>query len=892
MALDVGTRLGPYQIDAPLGAGGMGEVYKATDTRLDRTVAIKVLPEHVAGDPDLKQRFEREARTVAALNHPHICTLHDIGNQDGIDFLVMEYLDGETLGQRLEKGALPLDQALQIAIEIVDALDKAHRQGIVHRDLKPGNIMLTKAGAKLLDFGLAKLRKPGTVGTEGFSAATTTQSGPLTERGMLLGTLPYMAPEQVEGKEADARSDIFSFGTIAYEMLTGHRPFGGESQASLIADIMHVEPPAVSAVQPLSPLSVDRVVATCLAKNPDERWQTATDLKREIRWVTEASVAADQAASAATVKTRRVAVAWGAGAAAALVLVGALGWQLSRSDTISPPIMTRTTITLPGIQQLSLDGGADPLAISPDGSRVAYAAYGDGGLQLYLRELDAFDARPLPGTEGAQYPFFSADGSQIAFFADGKLQRLPVSGGAAIPVCEVETIGRAGTWGSDGTIVFGSLTGLWRVDAAGGTPERIVSRDPEMDAQGQGYPRFLPGSRGIVSTVYGLPGFEPSAVAVLDLESGEWNVVGVGVQGQYLQSGHLVYHAGAGEEGELHAVAFDLDEMIVRGAPASVLEGVFRARNGGAAYYDVAENGTLVFAPGGHAHTLVRVDQGGGRTPLSEDRLGFRFPQLSPDGRRVAVTIDPRPSEIWVYDLDRGTRNPLATDGHSIEPAWTADGRRVAYRYQNNIYWRAADGSTPAQLLLQRPTPELGSAWSPMAWSSNGDWFLFMGEDPQSGWDVWARYADGEPALVLMSPADEMLPSLSPDGRWLAYSSDESGRQEVYVQPFPDVAAGRWTISADGGHTPIWSPDGTRLFYMRGTEMMAVPIIREFDRLTAGVPEALFDGPFDRTQDGNYDVFPDGDHFLMVEVDPDAEPSRLHLVLNWFEELKARVPTN
>ena len=882
MPLEPGTTLGPYQVTAKIGEGGMGEVYRATDTRLDRTVAIKVLPKHVAADPDLKQRFEREARTVAALNHPHICTLYDIGQERETDFLVMEYLDGETLAQRLEKGALPLDQALTIAIEIADALDKAHRQGIVHRDLKPGNIMLTKAGAKLLDFGLAKLKPR--VAPDAYSAVT--ESAPLTGRGTLMGTLPYMAPEQVERNETDARSDIFSFGAIVYEMLAGRRPHTGESQASLIAAIIQVEPPAVSSLQPLAPPAIDRIVMTCLAKDPDERWQTATDLRRELQWVRDGSFQEDTPSATGEIPPRRHSVGWGAALAAAVLLTAIGTWQLAPRETTSG-VLTRTTIELAANQRLDFSGGADPLAISPDGNRLVYAASEEGRLQLYVRELDAFDATPIAGTDGAQYPFFSPDGLEVAFLADGTLQRVPVGGGAAVPVCDVPTIGRAGTWGSDGMIVFAADTGLMRVDAAGGTPTRVVSRNAEIDGQPHRYPRWLPNGRGIVSTVWSLPGFEFDTVAVLDLQTDEWQIVGAGVQAQYLSSGHLVYHAGLGEEGELHAVPSDLDEIAIRGGPVSVLDGVFRARNGGAAYYAVAENGTLVFAPGGLAHTLVRVDRRGRRTPLSEDRLGFRFPQLSPDGRRVAVTIDPRPSEIWVYDLDRGTRIPLETDVHSIAAAWTPDGRRVAYRYGNAIYWRAADGSTSAEPLLDLPS----FALSANSWSSGGEWLVFMAESSERGWDIWGRHGDGQPEPLVSTLSNEMQPRLSADGDWLAYQSDESGRDEVYVQPFPNVSAGRWTVSTDGGDSPIWSPDATELFYMNGAELLAVPVGRQGETFVAGIPEVLFDGPYATTQDANFDVFPDGDHFLMVEVDPDAEPSRFHLVLNWFEELKARVPT-
>ena len=406
MPLASGTSLGPYQIDAPLGAGGMGEVYKATDTRLDRTVAIKVLPEHVAADPDLKQRFEREARTVAALNHPHICTLHDIGSQDGIDFLVMEYLDGETVAQRLEKGALPLDQALQIAIEIADALDKAHRQGIVHRDLKPGNIMLTKTGAKLLDFGLAKLRKPGTVGAEGFSAATTA-SEPLTARGTLLGTLPYMAPEQVEGKEADHRTDVFAFGAVAYEMVSGQRAFQAESQASLIGAILKDDPPLLSTLQPMTPRSLDRVIRQCLVKDPDERWQSTGDLKRELQWVT-ASVAEPSDAGALSVGRRsgpwRVMVPWAVAGFAALTATVAM-WPRGPASPDQPA----AHFAIPVTGQLPMGQGR-LIALSPDGREVVYVAVTEDGDQLYRRPLNQLESVPIPGTERARAPFFSQDG--------------------------------------------------------------------------------------------------------------------------------------------------------------------------------------------------------------------------------------------------------------------------------------------------------------------------------------------------------------------------------------------------------------------------------------------------------------------------------------------------
>ena len=797
----------------------------------------------------------------------------------------MEYLEGETLAERLKKGALPLDQALRYAIEIADALDKAHRQGVVHRDLKPGNIMLTKAGAKLLDFGLAKLRTRGTQGTDGFSAATT-QSAPLTERGMLMGTVPCMAPEQVQGRDTGARGDLFSFGAVLYEMVTGQRPFTGDNQASLIAKIIEVDPPPVSSLQPITPGALDRVVMTCLVKDPDRRWQTATDLQRQLVWVREGlGDQRDLARDARRPRWRHVAV-WSAAGGLALGAIAA--WLAVPRQLVFPAAVTRATIELARDQTLDFREGADPLAISPDGKRVAYAASGDGGVQLYVRELDALEARPLPGTVGAQYPFFSPDGEHVAFAADGRLQRVALAGGAPVPIASAPAVSGAGTWSPDGSIVFDADRGLMRVDASGGQPERVVSRNPEINELTHRYPRFLPDGRGLLSTVHSLEGFEPAAVAVLDLRTAEWHVVSVGEQAQYLPTGHVLFHGGSGEEGELHAVPFDLDTMSPRGALVSVLEEVFRARNGGAAYYAISDTGTLVYAPGGLAKTLVRVDKSGHRTPLLDDRLGFRFPRLSPDGGRIAVTIDPRPSEVWVYDLTRGTRVPLSTEGHSLTSAWTADGRRVAYRYGNDIHWRAADGSRAAEPLLEQPDPVA----TPGAWSADGEWLVFKRQSRESGWDIWVRRRDGEPQPLVATPTNETQPRLSPDGRWLAYSSDESGNFQIYVQRFPNVGDGRWTISRDGGHTPVWAPDGSALYYMNDATLRAVNIEVQGDALIAGVPAVLFDGPYSTTQDNNYDIFPDGEHFLMVEADPDANPSRLHLVLNWFEELKARVPVD
>ena len=661
MPLTPGTTLGPYQIESPLGAGGMGEVYKARDTRLDRTVAIKVLPEHVAADPDLKQRFEREARTVAALNHPHICALYDIGSQDGIDFLVMEYLDGETVAQRLEKGALPLDQALKVAIEIADALDKAHRQGIVHRDLKPANIMLTKAGAKLLDFGLAKLRKPGVVGRETFSAATTL-SEPLTARGTILGTLPYMAPEQLEGKDTDARSDVFAFGAVVYEMVTGKRVFTGDSQASLIAAILGSQPNPMSTVEPITPRALDRVVTKCLAKDPDDRWHTAHDLTDELKWISHEGVQPagsgaadlrDEVALVAAVHSKRGRYLVGVAVAVSLTLMTAVAvwWSTGLSEP-APLTVTRTTVTLPADQRLVRTQGAAPLALSPDGTRLVYASGDSGASQLYLRELDQFDVTALPGTEGAQHPFFSPDGEWVGFFADGLLQKVEIAGGLPLTICDAPIVGRGGSWGPEDTIIFqpgAGSPGLLRVSAAGGEPKPLESVDAQMDSSSFAWPSFLPDGSALLTTLnYGT---RDPQIAVLSLESGEWHLVADGSHPRYAPPGYVVYYEA---RGGLQAVGFDSDRLAVLGSPVSVLNSVYRASSGGAPFFEVSLTGSLIYLSGGLERSLMWVDRRGQGLPAIDEQRGFRFPALSPDGTKVAVNVDPRPSELWIYDLERG----------------------------------------------------------------------------------------------------------------------------------------------------------------------------------------------------------------------------------------------
>ena len=726
MPLETGRQLGPYQIEAPLGAGGMGEVYKARDTRLDRTVAIKVLPEHVASDPDLKQRFEREARTVAALNHPHICTLHDIGSQDGIDFLVMEHLEGQTLAQRLEKGALPLDQALRYAIEIADALDKAHRQGVVHRDIKPGNIMLTKAGAKLLDFGLAKLRKAGSAGTD--LAETVTQSSPMTQQGTILGTPQYMAPEQVEGKDTDARADMFAFGAVVYEMVTGQRAFNATTQASLIAAILDRDPVPLLTLQPVTPPLLDHLVQRCLTKDPNDRWQSAGDLASELRWITEHPAETGRASEIPSRSWPLVASAAGLAAVVAATLV----WFVSGPAAVDQASV-QFSVSLPPGDEFGIDAGTPmSLALSPNSDRVVYMARRDGVSRLYSRYLDELDAEPIPGTEGGHGPFFSPDGEWLGFTgADGTIKKLPLAGGSPItltPATPAAGVLRA-SWAATGQIIFSSWASpLMAVSEDGGAPELVTHLDESQGETWHGGAHVLPDGNAVLFSVN-------DRVEMMDLATGERRFVVDGRDPYYASTGHLVFARGD----TVLAAPFDLGGAIT-GQPVRLFEGAISANR---THFAVAPNGTVVYVPTAPETmgTLAWVDREGRWRPATDEQQPFEHPRLSPDGTRVAVTVRREAGrEIWVYDTRGGRRVRLA-DAPAARPIWTPDGASVTFRRGPALYAVLADGSDDPQLLLEQEDYTLHTlAWSQtgvLAYSANGRvtgrnvWMLSPGGTPE-----------------------------------------------------------------------------------------------------------------------------------------------------------------
>ena len=895
MAILPGRRLGPYEILSAIGAGGMGEVYKARDTRLDRIVAIKVLPTHLADRPELRGRFEREAKTIASLNHPHICTLHDIGHQDGIDFLVMEYLEGETLAQRLQKGPLPIQQVLQYAIEIADALDKAHRKGITHRDLKPGNVMMTKTGTKLLDFGLAKLKQEAAPAIP--DSQLPTLKGAATAEGTILGTLQYMAPEQVEGKvdEIDARTDIFAFGAVVYEMATGRKCFEGKSQASVIGAILKDDPPPVSSHQPMTPPALDRVVKKCLAKEPEKRWQVASDLCDELGWISEGgSQTAVPVAAGKGIQARgRHSLVANAVALVLVALVTGLAvWNLKPSPSPLGPII-RTLINLPPGQQLAgLDRGP-AVALSPDGTQLAYVARQGSTQQLYLRAMDSLEAKPIPGTEEAVNPFFSPDGQSIGFFAGGKLKKVSVSGGAALTLGDAaQPLGAS--WGGQGKIAFASAVGvLQQVPDVGGTPQPLTRF--ENGEASQRWPEFLPGSKAVLFAGGTSPlNFINAQVAVQSVGTGERrNLIQGGTHPRYAPSGHLVY----AQRGTLMAVQFDPQRQEVKGSVVPVVDGVLQSPSSGAAQYSFSATGSLVYVSGGVQSAqsrLVWVNRNGAEQPVVAPAHAYLNPRLSSDGRRVAVTITEQESQVWLYDLSRETLTRLTFEGNSnTGPVWTPDGKRIAFNSTKggpgNIFWQLADGSGGLERLT---TSEHNHV--PMSWSPDGQLLAFIEINPTTGYDIWVlRLSDHKAQPFLRTPFNESVPRFSPDGHWLAYVSDESVRWEIYVQPYPGPG-GKWQISTEGGTEPVWNPNGRELFYRNGNKMMAVDIATQ-PSFAAGKPRMLFEGQYQQTSATSpyYDVSPDGQRFLMLKSSEQAQaaPTQINVVLNWFEELKRKVPT-
>ena len=899
MTISAGTRLGPYEITSALGAGGMGEVYRAKDTKLQRDVAIKVLPDLFAADPDRLARFQREAQVLASLNHHNIGSIYGLEELDGVRALVLELVEGPTLADRIAQGPIPLDEALPIARQIAEALEAAHEQGIIHRDLKPANIKLRPDGTvKVLDFGLAKLVHPDAVAGPANVTASPTITSPamMTGVGVLLGTAAYMSPEQAKGREADKRSDIWAFGCVLYEMLTARRAFDGEDMAEVLGAVVRLEP-HWEALSSDVPLPVRALLQHCLIK--DRRKRIADIGTARFVLDHQAGVAATSTSSAVSRPHRplwRRIAALTAGALVVAILAGASVWVATRRV---PPLVVRTTITTSGSAALTLSGVDRDLAITPDGSRVVYR----GNNQLLVRALNQIEPTVLGGLGAPHGVFVSPDGQWVGFFDGKAIKKVAITGGPPVTITPVDgALPRGATWGHDETIIFATnagTTGLQRVSAAGGEPAVLTKPDREQGEGDHFWPEFLPGGDAVLFTITRAnASIESAQIAVLDLQTGTSKMlIRGGSHAYYLPTGHLVY----GVAGTLRAVPFDLRRLEVVGTPAPVVEAVLTTGSG-AADVAVAANGSLVYVTGvagdGGLH-VVSVDRQGRASALPGLPLdSYRDVRVSPDGARLALATQ---RDVWTYDLARATLSRLTTDPASdAKPLWTPDGRRIIFTSTRagypELFWRSADGTGHDERLLTRAKDLVDLRAD--GWSANGKQLLFTEVSPTYkgtiGQMAIERPADA--SVFVKSEFYNNFATVSPDGRWIAYTSDVSGRFEIYVERYSELGD-RQQISTGGGRIPLWSPDGRELFFASpdGRQMLAVAA-QPGKTLVAGRPQVLFELPMLVAAAGNrpYDIAPDG-RFLIIrsgeaEAAAGTAPSMI-VVLNWFEELKRLVPT-
>ena len=891
MTLPAGSRLGPYEILSPLGAGGMGEVYRARDTRLERTVAVKVLPSDTAASPEARQRFEREAKTISQLSHSHICALYDVGRENDVEYLVMEYLEGETLLSRLARGPLPIESTLRYGIEIADALDRAHRQGIVHRDLKPANVMLTKSGTKLLDFGLAKAIAPAVPPSS--LTALPTQQG-LTEAGTILGTFQYMAPEQLEGKDADARTDIFAFGALLYEMATGKKAFSASSQASLITAIMSSEPPAISSAQPMSPAALDRVVKSCLAKDPEDRWQSAGDLKRELRWIGEGGSQAGAAAPAIARRTGRgrERLAW---VLATLALLAAAASVVrSRQRTVGFDKPMRSSLEISGKSALR------SIALSPDGTRLVFVARDASGRNLlWLRPMDSLTAQALPETENPAFPFWSPDGRSIAFFADGKLKRIEVAGGPTQTLCDAP-VGRGGSWSREGVIVFSPVTDgpIYRVSASGGPATPVTRLDPKRGESSHRWPFFLPDGRHFLYLIASFGSGEEKArmgiyAGALDSKD-ETFVAAAKSTLAYVAPGYLLFL----RERHLVAQPFDPRALRTEGDPLPVAENVQFFPQTAGALLTVSENGLLVYETEAASvvSKLLWLDRGGREVGSIAAEGDLANPRISPDGSRIGLDVTDHQTgntDVWIYRSSGGvgtrvTSNP-AIDG---SPIWSPDGGRIVFmslrKGHPDLYLIDSNATGSEEEILHSERTKYPTDWSP-----DGRLILYRAVDATSNFELWTLPAEGErkPSPFMKPGFGVSNAQFSPDGRWVAYASNESGKWEIAVSPFPGPG-GSWKVSSAGGSEPRWRRDGKELFYLAPDGKLMAVEVKIGPSFEAGTAAPLFQirrrQPVSSVDLFSYDVAADGQRFLVNADTGESTSAPLTAIINWTAGLKTR----
>jgi eukaryotic-like serine/threonine-protein kinase len=884
MVLPSGTKLGPYEIQSPLGAGGMGEVYRATDVRLGRDVAVKILPAHLSSDSAARQRFEREAKTISGLNHPNICTLYDVGHQEGLDFIVMEYLAGETLETRLGKGALPLEQVLQYGSQIARGLDKAHRHGITHRDLKPANIMLTKSGVKLLDFGLAKSATPLATVT---SPAAATAATSLTQQGTILGTYPYMSPEQVEGKELDSRSDIFSLGAVLYEMVTGCRAFAGKTPLSIASAIVEKEPEPVTAIVLSTPAAVEHVIRRCLAKDPDERWQAAGDVARELEWL------ADRGNPSAAIVPRYTAKtsAWlpwlVCGVLAACSLAGAFAWRYRSGPRPANYFLAVLPFT------------AHDMALAPNGHTVAVVGFSAAEKTnfLWLYEVGGKEERKLAETEGASFPFWSPDGKAVAFFAAGKLKKLEIGGGPVLVICDAPA-GRGGTWNKDGVIVFspsGQLGGgLYRVPVAGGPAKAITAPDASRGENSHRWPMFLPDGNHFLYLAGNVAGPEdPDAIFIGKLDSTEKTLVTKATGNpQYAAPGYLLFC----REKTLYAQRFDAGKLALSGEAVPLLKDVTYLPRILHNAYAVSDTGVLLAQRGAGVSLsrLVWRDRQGNEIGEIGKPAVYANVAIAPNGTAVGfdrTDEENQNTDVWTYDMQRGSSKRLTFDAAlDGDPVWSPDGKRILFASSRRgvfqLYIKKADGGEDEKRLPLNASDKADQY--PSSWSNDGRYILYEQTTEATG--LWvAEVPELKTRALLKGPEATKNGQFSPDSKWVAYTSNESGKWEVYVTSFPELR-GKWQVSNNGGNQPRWRGDGKELFYLGSDgRMTAVPVVAG-EHFDSGAPLPLFQASARERVAGSelvtYDVARDGQRFLINTQMEKEETQPMMVILNWSAELE------
>ena len=910
-----GQRLGVFEVQALLGVGGMGEVYRARDTRLRRDVAIKILPRAFKDDPDRLARFEREARVLASLSHPHIGAIYGLEEADDVTALVMELVEGSDLSQRIGRGPIPIVEALPIARQIAEALEAAHEKGIIHRDLKPANVKVRDDGmVKVLDFGLAKALDSTAPASP--SLATSPTPSLSTQAGVLLGTVAYMPPEQTKGKPVDKRADLWSFGCLLFEMLTGHRPFEGDTIAEVLARIIERDPDW-KALPSDTPQSIRTLLRRCLEKDPRRRIDSAAVARLEIE---EAS--APPATHALPVSEVTRAAGWPMRAVVVIAVLAAAAGALT-TWIVKPSALARSVsryaVVLPPAQPLAFSINDRDVALSADGTRLAYAA-GDQA-QLMVRALDQLDAVSLSGITNARAPFLSPDGRWVGFFdrvdegvstgpvaQRGALRKASVSGGPPVAICALKGASRGASWGPDDSIIFATSdpsAGLLRVRASGGEPEVLTKPDAVKGERGHYFPSVLPGGRGVLFTIVA-GGVADRQVAVLDLKTGQRKtLIRSGSQAEYVETGHLVYANG----GALWAVRFDLTALEVLGDPVPLVEQVLTL---GAVDFTISRHGTLVYVPvdGGTSRSLVWITRQGAEDPIAAPPRAYANARLSPDGRRVALQISDQSNDIWTWDfahekLTHLTAGPSGDYGN-YGPVWTPDGRYIIFGSARdnapgveNLYRRAADGTGIDERLTTGAHQYRANAMSP-----DGTRLVLEAQTPAGGMDIVLLSLGGTPRVepLLQTPFDERNAAISPDGHWLAYESNETGQSQIYVRPFPNAADARYQISNAGGRTPVWAPTGRELFFVNRASVFAaaVELGPTFSVLSPtklfDAPSMILDGRFIAGTGTNrtYDVSRDGQRFLMIKEhagssDGYAAPASMVVVENWFEELKAKV---